>query len=414
MAPETTENNKKLPSAFESLAAPISSTFSVNTSKDSATSGLYGYRSSFDINAQKQCYQQQKQTQYQKQIEMNKQKQTQETQLALWCELCERSFKQPHQLERHMSEHEKCFYDGCNFEAHASILRKHIEAQHNSGLFNRIAKIETDEDVEKWRAERRKRYPTKENIETRRQAQEQRMKRGERLEDDKSRFGKNSDRRRAKEFNEKEKSQRPMRRKRQQNTRGKTKEMKVKANCDENIVEKLTAKSGEIETATEQQKNALTALVGYYGESSGDEGEDETTNAQVTAKEAVNEPLISESAATTAQPIEESEDDDGPPEEQPIERTTTSVELEQQETSIEEVKPQKRPNPKWSAKKEPPRKVVKRRTVLDMTRNIRNQNSLLEKLLQKEIRHERNVLLQCVRFVVESNFFGIGQNDCTK
>ncbi|KAL1397336.1 hypothetical protein pipiens_020149, partial [Culex pipiens pipiens] len=34
---------------------------------------------------------------------------------------------------------------------------------------------------------------------------------------------------------------------------------------------------------------------------------------------------------------------------------------------------------------------------------------MLEKLLDKDIRHERNVLLQCVRFVVDNKFFGIGQ-----
>lgn len=32
---------------------------------------------------------------------------------------------------------------------------------------------------------------------------------------------------------------------------------------------------------------------------------------------------------------------------------------------------------------------------------------MLEKLLQPEIRHERNVLLQCVRFTVQNNFFGV-------
>lgn len=31
--------------------------------------------------------------------------------------------------------------------------------------------------------------------------------------------------------------------------------------------------------------------------------------------------------------------------------------------------------------------------------------TLLEKLLHKEIRHERNVILQCVRYVVQNNFF---------
>ena len=36
--------------------------------------------------------------------------------------------------------------------------------------------------------------------------------------------------------------------------------------------------------------------------------------------------------------------------------------------------------------------------------------TLLEKLLKDEIISERNKILQCVRFVCRSNFFGVGQN----
>lgn len=44
---------------------------------------------------------------------------------------------------------------------------------------------------------------------------------------------------------------------------------------------------------------------------------------------------------------------------------------------------------------------------------LRKQNTLLEKLLEPDIRHERNVLLQCVRYVCENNFFGIGEKKTT-
>lgn len=38
--------------------------------------------------------------------------------------------------------------------------------------------------------------------------------------------------------------------------------------------------------------------------------------------------------------------------------------------------------------------------------NVRQRSlTLLEKLLNNEIRHERNVILQCVRYVVQNNFF---------
>lgn len=106
--------------------------------------------------------------------------------------------------------------------------------------------------------------------------------------------------------------------------------------------------------------------------------------------------------------IHQSESDDEAPEEQPIQRE--SGESEQTDEVIPgpaEIKPIEKQ--KKATKTLTNDKIIKKRTVLDMTRRIRNQNTLLEKLLQKDIRHERNVLLQCVRYVVENNFFGIGQ-----
>lgn len=41
----------------------------------------------------------------------------------------------------------------------------------------------------------------------------------------------------------------------------------------------------------------------------------------------------------------------------------------------------------------------------------RRRVTLLEKLLESEIRHERNVLLQCVRYTVQNNFFQ-GKSNC--
>jgi len=36
------------------------------------------------------------------------------------------------------------------------------------------------------------------------------------------------------------------------------------------------------------------------------------------------------------------------------------------------------------------------------------KSTLLEKLLAPEIRHERNVILQCLRHIVKRNFFDVG------
>ncbi|XP_050321485.1 FMR1-interacting protein NUFIP1 isoform X1 [Bactrocera neohumeralis] len=55
-------------------------------------------------------------------------------------------------------------------------------------------------------------------------------------------------------------------------------------------------------------------------------------------------------------------------------------------------------------------RINKQQSGLDYRKaRLRKQNTLLEKLLEPDIRHERNVLLQCVRYVCENNFFGIGE-----
>lgn len=37
--------------------------------------------------------------------------------------------------------------------------------QHATGLYKRIGKLDNPEEIKKWRDERKKKYPTKENIE---------------------------------------------------------------------------------------------------------------------------------------------------------------------------------------------------------------------------------------------------------
>ncbi|XP_011178562.2 FMR1-interacting protein NUFIP1 [Zeugodacus cucurbitae] len=57
-------------------------------------------------------------------------------------------------------------------------------------------------------------------------------------------------------------------------------------------------------------------------------------------------------------------------------------------------------------------RVNKQKSGLDYRKaRLRKQNTLLEKLLEPDIRHERNVLLQCLRYVCENNFFGIGEKN---
>lgn len=403
----------KLPSAFQTLTTPVTCSISTQKQQNASNNTLCGYRSKFNINEQKQAYQQQQAlTQQQPQKQKERPPQNEPAYELSWCDLCERSFKNSQQLSRHISEHEKCCFEGCNFEAHSGLLKKHIEMQHNSGLFSRIATVETEEDIEKWREERRKRYPTKANIEMRQLAQEQRLKRGERLDEQKNRFGKLSDRNRAKEFLPKPKNEREATKKRQRKPRNRRNNSSAVSGVKENVeglqeTEKVTEQTPKdlVESVPEkscQPVNSLSALIGMYSTSSDEEEADSLAAAPTILK--------AEPAPPVEVRCEKSEDeDDGPPEEQPIEKSNANEEeVVVKKNDSQCMGNRKRPfgRPSGSSGEA---KVAKRPTVLNMTRKIRNQNSLLEKLLQKDIRHERNVLLQCVRHVVENNFFGVGQ-----
>lgn len=481
--PIKTENSSKLlPNPFQNAAATPPP--SVDNSNANATTHLHGYRSNFNVNHQKQMYQQQRNPKFERRQPFNKERPhgnnnyqhkqnypqgkfnknaSNEGNNNNWCSLCEQGFKYPQQLQKHTDEHEKCWFENCNFEGHTKLLQKHIEIQHNSGLFQKIGKVETDEDIEKWREERRKRYPTQANIEARRLAQEERLKRGERLEEPKNRFGNMRDRKgppnrpkvenKNKERNEKKKRNRKSRNNR--NKKNSKDDGKPKEEKSEISDGNLNSKSNETITSqptNQSTTNALAALVGFYGSDSENESGPEESNIvkndeENTAetkrnvdeigsqsddndrKRAANEPIDDEIPTKQIKPIgdglmddvpndanastenvhsalieekNESVSDDEPPEEQSIAHKNSDESEANNNSTCKIFQPS-------STKASEAAMALKKKTIFDMTRKIRNQNSLLEKLLQKDIRHERNVLLQCVRYVVEKNFFGIGE-----
>lgn len=53
--------------------------------------------------------------------------------------------------------------------------------QHSSGLFKKIAKLNNPEEIQKWIEERKKRYPTKENVEKKAAAMKEKIERGEKM-----------------------------------------------------------------------------------------------------------------------------------------------------------------------------------------------------------------------------------------
>ena len=53
--------------------------------------------------------------------------------------------------------------------------------QHSTGLYKKIANLNNPEDIQKWREERKKKYPTKSNIEKKAAECKEKILRGEKM-----------------------------------------------------------------------------------------------------------------------------------------------------------------------------------------------------------------------------------------
>lgn len=93
-----------------------------------------------------------------------------------FCEVCDRGFKTIEKKNEHYQEHTTCGVDECKFEAHFKIVDIHKRNFH--GKFKNKLKFDTDEDIAKWREERRKNYPTAANIAKKLIAETERQKCG--------------------------------------------------------------------------------------------------------------------------------------------------------------------------------------------------------------------------------------------
>ncbi|XP_013787588.1 uncharacterized protein LOC106471535 [Limulus polyphemus] len=99
-----------------------------------------------------------------------------------YCDTCDRLYAEKKSLDNHLAEHVKCLIDGCRFEAHSKVVTIHRKMQHDTGLAKKIMNLNTPEEIEKWRSERRKKYPTKSNIARKNAELEEKAARGEVIE----------------------------------------------------------------------------------------------------------------------------------------------------------------------------------------------------------------------------------------
>ncbi|XP_041347125.1 nuclear fragile X mental retardation-interacting protein 1-like [Gigantopelta aegis] len=99
-----------------------------------------------------------------------------------FCDTCNRGFKMKDKYDEHVDGHQQCSVAGCPYVAAPKLVQLHFQLQHKCGLAKKVWSLESQENVDKWIAEKRKNFPTSGNIKKKEAEQKDRNERGEVLE----------------------------------------------------------------------------------------------------------------------------------------------------------------------------------------------------------------------------------------
>ncbi|XP_060551200.1 FMR1-interacting protein NUFIP1-like [Ruditapes philippinarum] len=338
-----------------------------------------------------------------------------------YCDSCDRGYKDEDKYKLHLDQHQKCPKEGCTYVAAGKLVQLHIKLHHNTGLAKKIWSLESQEDIQKWIDERKKNFPTAENIEKKKAILAERIARGEVIEE--KYFGK---------MHRREDNKRGRGRGRGRDRgpgRGNNRadgnqqnDMKRKLNdpdadgCTVNKQAKEgTSEDNVMREAAESLSMFFAADSSDSDSSDSDEDDNNKSVKKVTGSTSSTVPDVTAAGAlgnlmSTYVVSDESSDGDDTekPDNVPIKKSSAntsepsgvpSVTKGEQNNNDNDNKKfrqrnrgrQKKNKDKWN----PPPKLDK---------------SLLEKLLAKEIRQERNKIMQCVHYIVKNNFFDKPQN----
>lgn len=378
--------------------------------------------------------------------------------MANYCDACDRGFID---MDGHIERHTQCGIDGCSYVASKKLVKLHQKMQHKTGLADKIWKIECEESIDKWRHDRRKNFPTLEKIKEKHSEMSTKIASGEILETKQfGKFGRDRGRDHDRVLGRGRGHHKALGRgiygnmktgsqdatvidKRYNNVGEKSKDMAndpMAMFAEKNSDDETDPESGEKQSCI---GGALGSLMYSYGNGSEDEEEetkgppvvvvdvtmaaviDDVKNDEFVAVVETPKPAISAMRGfETASKADENQTR--------VLETELITELEyykELENAIKtgQEKPKNRNRGQGGDLNQGRERILtnqRRRDKRDKGRRGRGgrgsyckdgdckskqfyrKSTLLEKLLAPDIRHERNVILQCVRFICKNDFFG--------
>eukprot|EP00105_Crassostrea_gigas_P020208 XP_011438942.1 PREDICTED: nuclear fragile X mental retardation-interacting protein 1 [Crassostrea gigas] len=296
-----------------------------------------------------------------------------------FCETCDRGYKAQDKYQEHIDSHVKCRHEGCSYTAHPKLVQLHDRTQHSSGLATKIWKLESPEDIAKWREERKRNFPTAETVKRKNEIIQEKIARGEVIET--KTFGKMRNKGGKKDKFGKWKNKRQNNR----NNRGRRED-----DCTE-TPPKIGAPSTKVADKDKRFDADPLSLL---------EGLEETVPDSDQAVSAVG------GLATLMANYSDSDEEKPPQTNKPL-----HTDIPSQNDTLSKKEIQCVENGENNGTEHGNKRKRKRHRKNDGDFNSRpkvRKSTLLEKLLAPNIRRERNLVLQCVYHIVKENFFGVG------